>query len=365
MWNARTVASGQSRAQPRRCILAAILFMAYTVTAHAADPTVIAQDGDWQAFKSDDSCSIGIGSDSAFALMYFVQEDAFALDITSPIQWRFSGGTNPAIRVATDGHRVLSKDDGALKYNVLQFVLSREEATELLQKMADSSRLQVVFPNGNRDGGFINLNGARSTISAFLHCSEHTSGRADAVGSSPPSSAPTFTMTFNEFRKSLDAKIREDTPDKSGTDFSTTNHCRKVVDGYICDFHDSGFQSTVVNFKKLDVMNGSYSLKLTMVVDTSGDKVTSVTLNGDKSDIVNLMQFNSIVEEIMKTFDPAEGQQAGGPLKIADELGIMRGNDAPDIGDARSLIRPYAEITCISRDSHVSTEVECQFVPRS
>jgi hypothetical protein len=41
------------------------------------------------------------------------------------------------------------------------------------------------------------------------------------------------------------------------------------------------------------------------------------------------------------------------------------GNDAPDIGDARSLIRPYAEITCISRDSHVSTEVECQFVPRS
>ncbi len=174
-----------------------------------------------------------------------------------------------------------------------------------------------------------------------------------------------FDITFDAFRKALDNKIREDTTDKSRPDFSTTSVCRKAQDSYICDFHDAGFQSTVANFKKLDVLNGRFVLKLELDVDTVGGKVSRITLSGDRGDPVNLLQFIGTVENIMQTFDPEVGQGEGESTKIVDELGLMRGDDADDIGERRTAIEPYAVIDCLSRDSHVSTRLQCQFVPRS
>jgi hypothetical protein len=137
------------------------------------------------------------------------------------------------------------------------------------------------------------------------------------------------------------------------------------VGSYTCNFHDAGFQSTVANFKKLDILNGRFLLKLKLVVDTADGKVSRMTLSGDRGDPVNLVQFIGTVLNIMQTFDPKVGEQEGESKKIADELGLMRGDDSDDIGKPRTAIEPYAEIDCLSQDSHVTTRVDCQFIPRS
>ena len=80
---------------------------------------------------------------------------------------------------------------------------------------------------------------------------------------------------------------------------------------------------------------------------------------------MNLFQFIGTVQNVMQTFDRKVGLEEGESTKIVDELGLMRGDSADDIGKPRTAILPYAEIDCLSRDSHVTTGIECQFIPRS
>ena len=346
-------------------IAATVLMIAGVQIAHAEDE-IVAESGDWRAFKSDQSCAIGTGSNGSLALLYFVQEDAFALDVTSPIPWRFSGGVEPAIDIQSDGHLVLSRDDGAIRDTVIQFILSRKEAEVLLDEISKGARLRLMFPNSNNEGGSISLTGARPVVLAFSRCvGGKNLGKTDADTSPQTSPALTFPMTFDAFRKALDDKIREDILDKSRPDFSTTNVCRNANGSYTCNFHDAGFQSTVTNFKKLDLMNGRFTLKLKLDVETVGGKVSLITLSGDRGDPVNLLQFIGTVENVMQTFDPKAGQPEGESKKIADDLGLMRGDNADDIGKLRTAIEPYAEIDCLYQNSNVTTHVECRFVPRS
>ena len=101
---------------------------------------------------------------------------------------------------------------------------------------------------------------------------------------------PTFTFTPDEFRKTLDSRIREDTTDKTRPDWSTVKACRKSGTSYACTFNDAGFQSSVVEFNKLDMLNGRFSLKLHLTLETVGGKVSRITLDGDRGDPVNLFQ---------------------------------------------------------------------------
>ncbi len=189
--------------------------------------------------------------------------------------------------------------------------------------------------------------------------------KLDTDTSQHAAAALTFPMTFDAFRKTLDGKIRDDTIDKSRPDFSTTNVCRNANEHYTCDFHDAGFQSTVTNFKKLDLINGRFTLKLKLDVETVGGKVSLIILSGDRGDPVNLLQFVGTVENVMQTFDSTVGQQSGEEKKIVDELGLMRGDNADDIGKPRTAIKRYAEIDCLYQNSKLTTHVECRFVPRS
>jgi hypothetical protein len=331
-----------------------------------AENEVIAESGDWRAFRSDQSCMIGTGSDEAFTMLYFAQEDAFALDVTSLAPWHFSGGAKPAIDIQRDGHPLLSRNDGVMKDAVIQFVLSRKQAEILLDGISGGTRLIVRFPNSNRKDGWIRLSGSLPVVSAFSRCvGEKNLGKADTDSSPQTSSTSIFSMTFDVFRKALDDKIREDTNDKSRPDFSTTNICVKVKNSYTCNFHDAGFQSTVANFKKLDLMNGRFKLKLRLDVDMVGGKISLITLSGDRGDPVNLFQFIGTVENVMQIFDPAVGKGEGESKKIADDLGLMRGDSADDIGKPRVAIEPYAEIDCLYQDSNATTHVECRFLPRS
>ncbi len=192
MRNTAWVLSILGNTKPWRSIAATILLVANAPAANAADSTVVAESGDWQAFKSDDSCSIGIGSESAFTVIYFVQRDAFALEVTNTTPWSSLDGSGANIRVAIDNRLILSRDDGFLESDVLQFILSREEVTVLLKGMSDGTRLQLAFPNRNRHGGFISLNGSHVVISAFSRCLDERHAEFDVGSARQVSSMPAF-----------------------------------------------------------------------------------------------------------------------------------------------------------------------------
>jgi hypothetical protein len=316
-----------------------------TITAMSGvQAEVIAESGDWRVFKSDSSCVMGVGRNAGFALLYFLQSDSYALDMTSSVPWNFPDGDDPGIRILADNRLVFSRDDGAMQDNLIQFTLSGGEAKTLLTTLSNGTRLQLQFPNSDNEGGFISLKGGRATASAFLRCIADSKGKTNADNSPKNAPASTFHFTFEAFRKALDYKIRDDTLDKSDPDFSTTNVCRKPADRYACNFHDSGFQSTVANFKKMDILNGRFTLKLSLAVDTADGEVSSIVLSGDRGDPVNLFQFIGTVENIMQTFDPKIGQEEGQSKKLVDDLGLMRGDSAADIGKPRTIIEPYASV---------------------
>lgn len=185
------------------------------------------------------------------------------------------------------------------------------------------------------------------------------------VGVAQETVAQTFDMTFERFRAALDQRIRDDTTDKSRPDFSTTQQCKKVGGIYTCSFNDRGFQSSVAEFKKLDMINGRFTLKLSLTVTTENGKIATIRLNGDRGDPVNLFQFVGTVMNVMQLFDPHVTDAEGALLALAKEMGIMRGDSAPDIGQAVVTIKPYAAVKCLTVPSSISTGQACEWVPRS
>lgn len=177
--------------------------------------------------------------------------------------------------------------------------------------------------------------------------------------------AQVFDQSFEQFRAALDRKIRDDTTDKSASDWSTTKQCRKAGNVYTCTFNDKGFQSTVAGFKKLDVMNGRFTLKMTLTVETNGGKVSRVRLNGDRGDPVNLLQFSGTATNIMQLFEPGIVDGEGKSLALVKELGLMRGDADPTTGQPVVAIKPYAAITCLVVPSNITTGQACEWVSRS
>ena len=157
--------------------------------------------------------------------------------------------------------------------------------------------------------------------------------------------AQVFDQSFQQFRAALDHKIRDDTTDKSASDWSTTRQCRKAGNVYTCTFNDKGFQSTVAGFKKLDIMNGRFTLKMTLTVQTEGGKVSKVRLNGNRSDPANLLQFSGTATNIMQLFEPGIVDGDGKSMALVRELGLMHGDADPTTGQPVVVIKPYAAIT--------------------
>lgn len=116
--------------------------------------------------------------------------------------------------------------------------------------------------------------------------------------------------------------------------------------------------------KKLDLVNGHFTLRLKLEIDTNDGKVARVTLIGDRGDPVNLFQFIGTVGDMIHAFNP-NAQDKDADVKLLSNLGLMRGDDADDIGHVRTPIQPYAEIDCLYQPSGVSTETRCTFIPRS
>lgn len=177
--------------------------------------------------------------------------------------------------------------------------------------------------------------------------------------------AQVFDQSFEQFRAALDRKIRGDTTDKSVSDGNTTKQCRKVGNVYTCSFNDKGFQRSIAEFKKLDLMNGRFTLKMTLTVETNGGKVSSIRLNGDRSDPVNLLQFFGTATNIMQVFEPGIVDEDAKLLALDRELGLTRGDADPTTGQPMVVIKPYAAITCLVVPSSITTGQVCEWVPRS
>lgn len=176
---------------------------------------------------------------------------------------------------------------------------------------------------------------------------------------------PRFNFTVDEFRKNLNDKIQEDTPDKAHVKDSIIKSCIKKDNSYDCKFNDAGFQYSIKEFKRLDLANGHFDIKLHLKLETQAGKVSRISVIGDRGDIVNLTQWAGTVINVMQTFDPDAGKEQGQIHDINKNLGLVRGDSADNIGEVVTDIKPYAQINCLSVPSSVSTKVDCQFFPRS
>jgi hypothetical protein len=173
---------------------------------------------------------------------------------------------------------------------------------------------------------------------------------------------PTFGMNFRDFRKTLDSRIRDSTLDEQ-PDSSTIKACKRSRGNYTCGFNDAGFRSSLEGFKDLKIVTKDVALNLRLQVDTVRGRVSAITLVGERADPVNLFQFETVLQDIMRIFEPQLGYREEQSEELASKLGLLRGDDSDDIGRPRTLIRSYAVITCLSQVAKVSTEVSCTLVP--
>lgn len=184
-----------------------------------------------------------------------------------------------------------------------------------------------------------------------------------AVAPATPShSVATFGMNFRDFRRTLDSRIRDSSLDEQ-PDSSTTKMCKRLRRNYTCEFNDTGFRSSLEGLKDLKILTKDVALNLKLQVDTARGRVSTITLTGDRADPVNQFQFETMLQDIMRIFEPQLGFGDAESKDISERLGLLRGNDAEDIGKPRTLIRPYAVITCLSQVARVSTELSCTLVP--
>jgi hypothetical protein len=176
-----------------------------------------------------------------------------------------------------------------------------------------------------------------------------------SAGSPQLASGQTFQFSAKELVERLDKQLVADNGD-------TTKQCRKSSQDTICSFNDVGFQKSVVRLKKLNLANGTFFLKESIIIREDGGKVSTILLTGDRGDPPNLFHFSGLLGSLIKTLGPS--LSTDDIVKEALALGIMRGDDDPTIGQPKHDIQDFAEIVCNSHNSRESTKVGCAFFPR-
>ena len=174
-----------------------------------------------------------------------------------------------------------------------------------------------------------------------------------------------WNMSVTQFRQALDKAIKADV--KNGTDASTRNckQDRKDRSVTVCSFADGTFQKSVEEFKKLDLVDGKFTQKVVIRIKTTNDKVSEVYLSGDRADPMNMFTFIGVALNVFQVFDPKIVETDEGLRKVREDLGLMRGDNAEDIGKPKTIIEPWGIILCLTMPSKISTEVACLVRPRS
>lgn len=169
--------------------------------------------------------------------------------------------------------------------------------------------------------------------------------------------AQTFDFTVTKLIDNFNNQLKLDGDD------DTTKTCKKSALDTICIFNDTGFKKSVSGFKKLNLANGTFSLKEKLFISELNGKVSMFIIEGDRGDPMNLFHFVGQLGSMLLTLNPSLTKDD--VAKEVLSLGVMRGDDDPSTGQPETDILDFAEIRCTNQQSRVNTKIGCAFLPRS
>ncbi len=168
-----------------------------------------------------------------------------------------------------------------------------------------------------------------------------------------PGQAQTFDFGFEEFRQSYDKRLAADGRDAIGT-------CKPRGTSQRCFFNEAGLPASAEPSDAADVP--ARPVRETLQVDLEDGKVKAVHIAGSRADPGKRAHFLGQFGSLVRVFDPAVTD--GELTRLYGELGLLRGDDDPSIGQDRQVVRGRAVITCNQYPSRISVKLECIFEPR-
>ncbi len=199
-----------------------------------------------------------------------------------------------------------------------------------------------------------------------------SSAQSDATASPASPPAPSPTADVNTGTSSVDAwadlnldtfRTRYDELAKAdGSD--VIKRMSKTKDGIAVTLSDEQFQRGIAELKKLNLANGKFKSKLSLVLSTnSSGNVTKIAIMGDRSDPINLMRFVGAVGLVNSMLNRDQDEKAN--TDFLATLGLMRGDDDPTIGQLVSSFNRGGAFQCLSMPSGQTTIVGCAVERRS
>lgn len=198
---------------------------------------------------------------------------------------------------------------------------------------------------------------AATAIVMSSHCIARADGTNQNIAASP------WSMSVSNYAMILNRVILKDT---RGVHSADMQQCKKTApDEYICGFRDTAFNNSVADFKSRNLMNGSFTQQLGIAINTKHGKLSRIQLFGTREDPANMFAFLGTIFDIIQTFDPSVGSVDGDLKRVGDELGLMRGDSAADIGKPRVMIEDWGAVNCLSQPSTETMHETCVVEPRS
>jgi hypothetical protein len=162
-------------------------------------------------------------------------------------------------------------------------------------------------------------------------------------------SAQTFDFTADKFREAYNSRLRAEGRDGIAA-------CWKSSSQVLCHFRNDPFATRHGRFGRIDHDE-------LMTLDIIDNKVSVITLVSQRTTPATQARFIGQVGCAIGALNPALDKD-----KIAAtvaKLGLSRGDDAPNIGEAMAVSAEFGEIGCLNEYSSVSMVIACTIAPRS
>ena len=171
---------------------------------------------------------------------------------------------------------------------------------------------------------------------------------AGLLASGPGATAQSFTMGADVFRKSFDARLKQD--GRAGL-ASCRGGSKLEVD---CVFRGDPNAGARGWLSRLDHHEH-------MALQLTGGKLTGIVLNGQRNSLAAEKHFIGLVASAIGALSP--GLDKAKIDEIVAGLGLTRDDKSPDIGNSLLHSEPAWTIQCLSQYSQVSTDLACTIEP--
>ena len=167
------------------------------------------------------------------------------------------------------------------------------------------------------------------------------------LGVRNPASAQTFDFSADKFRASFDARLKQDGRDPIAA-------CWTSAPQLLCRFRNDPFRSRTGKFARIDQDE-------IITLEVIDKKVAVITLEGQRSTPMVQDRFIGQVSSAIGALDPTLDNDK--IAAIVSKLGLARGDDAPNIGEAMTEDAGFADIQCLNQYSSVTPVIACTIVP--